>query len=75
MAEKIIAMIQARMGSTRLPGKVALPLGDTTVLEQVVERVSMAKTVDEVLVVTTLSHGDLLLVKLCSGKNIRVFCG
>jgi len=75
MAQKIIVMIQARMGSTRLPGKVALPLGGTTVLEQVVERVSMAKTVNEVLVITTLSHHDLSLVKLCSGGNIRVFCG
>jgi len=75
MAKKIVAMIQARMGSTRLPGKVAMPLGNSTVLEQVVKRVSRAKTVNEVILVTTLSFDDLALVRVCADRNIRVFCG
>jgi len=75
MAKKIIAFIQARMGSTRLPGKVALPLGNSTVLEQVVNRVSRAKMVDETILVTTLSLKDLDLVKLSAVNKIRVFCG
>jgi spore coat polysaccharide biosynthesis protein SpsF len=45
-----VAVIQARMGSTRLPGKVALPLAGETVLERVVERVSEAEAVDTVVV-------------------------
>ena len=39
-----LAFLQARMGSTRLPGKVLLPLGDGTVLENVVRRVQRART-------------------------------
>lgn len=75
MAEKIVAMIQARMGSRRLPGKMSLPLGDSTVLEQVLDRVSRSEKLDEVVLVTTIDKSDLPLVRLCSQKNIRVFCG
>lgn len=47
---KTAAIIQARMTSTRLPGKVLLPLGEKTVLEQVVDRIKMAVKVDEIVV-------------------------
>ena len=75
MAEKIVAMIQARMGSTRLPGKVLMSLGNSTVLEHVIKRVTLAKLVNEVVLVTTLNLDDLPLVRLCSELNIRVFSG
>jgi len=75
MAAKIIALIQARMGSTRLPGKVALELKGSTVLEQVFNRVSSSKLINEAILVTTLHKSDLPLVCLCANKNIRVFCG
>ncbi len=72
---KVVAIIQARMGSTRLPGKVMLPLGDKTVLEHVIERTSRAKLVDETVVATTLKMEDLPIVKLVSEKGFRVFAG
>lgn len=72
---KILAIIQARMGSTRLPKKVLLDLEGKTVLEYVVERVKRSKLIDEVIVATTISPDDLDIVKLCSNKGIRVFCG
>ncbi len=75
MAGEIIALIQARMGSSRLPGKVLLPLCGETVLRQVVSRVSAAKSVDEAIVVTTIEKGDLPIVKACADMGIRVFCG
>ncbi|MFA7252982.1 MAG: glycosyltransferase family protein [Patescibacteria group bacterium] len=70
-----IAMIQARTGSTRLPKKVLLKLGGKTVLEQVIERVQRSRSIDEAMVVTTLSINDLAIVKLCAELGIRVFCG
>ena len=70
-----IAIIQARMGSTRLPGKVLLNLEDKTVLEHVVNRVRFSKHVDDVVVATTISKDDLRIVELCANLGISVYCG
>lgn len=71
----ILAIIQARTGSTRLPNKVLLPLGGKTVLEQVINRTKQAKLVDEVMVATTIEKRDLAVVKLCAENGIQVYCG
>ena len=71
----ILAIIQARISSTRLPKKVLLDLEGKTVLEHVVERVNRSKRISEVIVATTINSEDLEIVKLCSNKGIRVFCG
>jgi len=70
-----LAIIQARVVSTRLPRKVLLDLGGKTVLERVVERVGKSKMVDEVLVATTINVEDLAIIKLCAKEKIRVFVG
>ena len=70
-----IAIIQARMGSTRLPGKVLLKLEDKTVLEHVVNRVRSSKYIDDVIVATTIAKEDLQIVKLCANRGISVYCG
>lgn len=54
---KTVAIIQARMGSTRLPGKVMLPLAGRSVLSHVISRVNACSLVDEVVVATTV-HGQ-----------------
>ena len=51
-----IAIIQARMGSSRLPGKVLLDIAGQPMLRRVVERTRLAKTIDQVVVATTRSH-------------------
>jgi spore coat polysaccharide biosynthesis protein SpsF len=71
----ILAIIQARIGSTRLPKKVLLDLKGKTVLEHVVERVKKSNKINELIVATTINIEDLEIVKLCSNKGIRVFCG
>ena len=70
-----IAIVQARMGSTRLPDKVLLNLEDKTVLEHVVDRVRSSKYVDDVVVATTISKNDLRIVELCANLGISVYCG
>ncbi len=72
---KVVAIIQARTGSTRLPGKVLLPLADKTVLEHVVERTARAKLIDEVIVATTMKKEDLPIVKMVANMGFRVFTG
>src|SRR3989339_1281991 len=71
----ITAIIQARMGSSRLPNKVLKFLGDKTVIEHVCDRVRKSNYIDELFVATTIDINNLQLINLCTSKGIRVFCG
>ncbi len=72
---KIVTVIQARMGSTRLPGKVFLPLADKPLLLRMYERVSFSKFKGEVVIAITEDDSDNELQKLCQQNNIKVFRG
>ncbi len=73
--EKVVAIIQARLGSSRLPGKVLLPIGGATMLERVVQRVRRARLVDQVVVATTIAAKDDALAAFCQAHDIAVFRG
>jgi len=70
-----IAIIQARLGSTRLPGKVLEDLSGQTVLAWVVSRVRLAKLVDSVVVATTKEALDEAIVRECAMLGVDVFRG
>lgn len=72
---KISGIIEARMGSTRLPGKVLLPLGGKPVLERLIERVSMAKYLDDIVVATSSKENDDPIVELCEKLGVNVYRG
>ncbi len=72
---RIVAIIQARMGSTRLPGKVMKLLGDKTVLAHVISRVKSCLLLDEVIVATTTSLGDDLIVIEAEKCGVKWFRG
>lgn len=55
---RIVAIIQARMGSTRLPGKILRPLAGEPVLLRVIERVRASNSFDEIVVATTVRDID-----------------
>lgn len=63
---RTVAIIQARLGSTRLPGKVLLPLLGEPVLTHVVRRVARASSVDAVVVATTTRPEDDAIVDLAA---------
>ena len=63
---KIVAIIQARMGSTRLPGKVLRQIGSGSMLAQVVERSRRAPALSEVVVATTVRREDDRIVEECA---------
>jgi len=71
----ITAIIQARMGSTRLPGKVLLPLGDTTVLGHTVRQVKKAKKIGRVIVATSIDQSDDEIEWYCKENDIEVTRG
>lgn len=70
-----VAVVQARVGSTRLPGKVLRDLGGATVLARVVRRVRRARRLDAVVVATTERSADDPLVAECEGLGVDVFRG
>lgn len=72
---RIVAIIQARMGSTRLPGKVLAEIGGQSMLNRVVERVRCIPGVGEVVVATTESAPDEAVVQECTRIGAPVFRG
>jgi len=72
---RIVAIIQARMGSTRLPGKVLLDLAGEPVLARVVNRTQRATMLDEVVIATTTESRDEAIVGLCSSRGWAHFRG
>lgn len=75
MTDKVVAIIQARIGSTRLPGKVLLPLAGNSVLEHVIMRVRKAKEVSGVIVATSTKEDDIKIVEFCKKLNVQAFRG
>lgn len=75
---KITAIIQARMGSTRLPGKVLLDLEGQPVLVRVIERVLKSKKIDNIIIATTEKKEDDVIVELVNQYNnpkVTIFRG
>jgi spore coat polysaccharide biosynthesis protein SpsF len=72
---KTVAIVQARMGSTRLPGKVMINLCGRTVLQRVTERLRRATLLDEILVATTTEAADDAIVRECRRLGIASFRG
>jgi spore coat polysaccharide biosynthesis protein SpsF (cytidylyltransferase family) len=63
--EKVVAVIQARMSSNRLPRKVALDIHGTCLLERVIDQVRRASSVDEIVVATSISPDDEVIERIC----------
>ena len=66
VGEVILCIIQARMGSTRLPGKVLLPIGGKPILQWVIDAANDAELVDEVIVATSYKSEDAVLLEYCA---------
>lgn len=71
----IVAIIQGRMSSSRLPGKVLKDLGGEPVLARVVTRVKRASLVDQVMVATTLDASDDAIAEWCAQADVPCFRG
>ncbi|MGE6630431.1 cytidylyltransferase domain-containing protein [Bacillus sp. NPDC077027] len=79
MMADVLFIIQARMGSTRLPGKVMKTLGDYKLIDLIVERVKQSAYYDQVMqniiVATTVEAEDDLFAQYCTSKGYKVFRG
>ncbi|SDK04055.1 cytidylyltransferase domain-containing protein [Sediminibacillus albus] len=72
---KVIAIIQARMGSTRLPGKIMKKVMNKTLLEYELEQVKRAALIDQIVVATTKNKTDDIIIDLCKQLSIPAFRG
>ncbi|MBP7032606.1 MAG: methyltransferase domain-containing protein [Anaerolineaceae bacterium] len=73
--QNILAIIQARMSSSRLPGKVLRDLGGKPVLERVISRVSRSRYISSVVVATTADPSDDPIAEFCELHDTRLFRG
>lgn len=70
-----LIVIQARVGSTRLPGKVLLPLAGAPLIVRMVERIRPIRTAAQIVVATTTDPADDGLAALCRAQGIEVYRG
>ncbi len=72
---KVGIVIQARMTSTRLPGKVLQAVLDKPLLEYQIERLSRVCSVHEIIVATTVNETDRPIIEWCDRHKIKYFRG
>ena len=75
MSSQTVAIIQARMGSSRFPGKMLARLGQHTVFEWVVLRLIRAKLVDRLVLATSDRPLDSPLAEIARSYGLMVFLG
>jgi len=71
----MVAIIQARTASTRLPGKVLMDLAGEPMLARVLRRTLRATTLDEVVVATTIQPADDAIAAICLARGWKYFRG
>ena len=72
---RAVLILQARMSSTRLPGKSLLPLAGRPLLARMLERVGRARRVNEIVVATTRQPEDDALAELAAAEGAAVYRG
>jgi len=72
---KVIAIIQARMGATRLPGKTMAGIVGKPMLWHVIKRVKEARSIDKIIVATTTKEEDKKIIDFAKANGIESFAG
>lgn len=72
---RVVCIVQARTGSSRLPNKILKKIYDKTVLEHVINRLKRVKNIDKIVIATTVLEKDNVIVKESERLNIDYFRG
>ncbi|MFW6040857.1 MAG: cytidylyltransferase domain-containing protein [Thermoplasmatota archaeon] len=75
MKKKIGVIVQARMGSTRLPGKVAKELVGKPMLTHVIERLKESEELDQIIVATSVKDDDGRVIEIAEKENVSTYRG
>lgn len=72
---RVVASIEARMGSSRLPGKVLMDINGKPALRRLVDRLEMCRSLDGIVVATSTSAGDDVLARWCAENGVACYRG
>src|SRR5471032_2716160 len=72
---RVVAVIQARMGSARLPGKVLKPIAGKPLLWHIVHRLKACRLLEEIAVATSVNPADDAIVEWCNAQGVTVVRG
>jgi len=72
---KVVASIEARMSSSRLPGKMLKDIGDKPVIQHLVDRLRNCSTLDDIVIATTVNKSDDPLVDWAENYNVKYYRG
>ena len=72
---RVVCIIEARFASTRLPGKVLMPILGEPMLARMIERLSRSRTVDSIVVATSTSHADDAVAEAAADAGAECFRG
>ena len=75
MELKVTAIVQARVGSTRLKSKIFKTIGEYSVLDLLLERLKISKKIDEIIIATTKEKEDKAIVNYCKRNGYKFFTG
>lgn len=72
---KVVALIQARMKSTRLPGKILKKINNKTLIEILIGRLKHCKAIDKIIIATSTDQSNDILTDLVSSLGVEVYRG
>jgi spore coat polysaccharide biosynthesis protein SpsF (cytidylyltransferase family) len=72
---RVVAIIQARMGSTRLPGKTIADISGKPLIVRIIDRIKASKTIDKIIIATTLLPEDDVLENLATNNHVACYRG
>jgi len=75
VSKRVIAIIQARIGSTRLPAKTMADISGKPLLAHIIERTKASRTIDEIVVATTNEPEDDAILQLAAQHCVRAYTG
>jgi spore coat polysaccharide biosynthesis protein SpsF len=73
--KNILAIVQARMGSSRLPGKSIKTIGNNTLIEKVIKRLQLSKKINNIALAVPNTEKDKILADIAKNNNIQVYMG
>ena len=71
----MLAIIQARMSSKRLPGKSLMMLNNKEILKRVIQQVKKSKQIKKIIVATSKHYKDKAIIKLCKKEKVKYYAG